>query len=224
MTASKKIQAAIMLASWIRKMFEEGAKLKAIHGDKNVFDFSIGNPNIEPPQEFREILRELANDTCEGQHCYMSNAGYEDTRNTVAAYLSSQHKKEFSRDDIVMTVGAGGALNIILKTILDPGDEVIIPAPCFMEYRFYVDNHQGVPKFVPGRPDFSIDLEAIESAITERTKAILINSPNNPTGKVYSKEELDALAAVLTCYSEKKGEPIHLVSDEPYKKIVVDGS
>jgi aspartate aminotransferase len=130
MSASKKIQAAITQASWIRKCLE-GAKRKAIYGADKVFDFSIGNPNIEPPSEFKEIMKELINDTCKGQHCYMSNAGYEDTRNIVAEYLSTQHKKIFSRDDIVMTVGAGGALNIILKAILDPGDEVINYLPMF---------------------------------------------------------------------------------------------
>jgi aspartate aminotransferase len=223
MSASKKIQAAITQASWIRKMFEEGAKRKAIYGEKNVFDFSIGNPNLEPPVEFKEILRELVNDSCKGQHSYMSNAGYEDTRNMVAEFLSANHRQTFSRDDIVMTVGAGGALNIILKTILDPGDEVIIPTPCFMEYRFYVDNHQGIPKFVTSTPDFSLDLEAIKNAMTEKTKAIVINSPNNPTGKVFSREELDALASLLTEYSIKNGEPINLISDEPYKKIIFDG-
>ena len=223
MSASKKIQAAITQASWIRKMFEEGAKRKAIYGEKNVFDFSIGNPNLEPPVEFKEILRELVNDSCKGQHCYMSNAGYEDTRDAVAAFLSTQNRQKSSRDDIVMTVGAGGALNIILKTILDPGDEVIIPTPCFMEYRFYVDNHQGIPKFVTSRPDFSIDLEAIKNAMTEKTKAVVINSPNNPTGRVFTRAELDALAELLTEYSQKKGEAIHLISDEPYKKIIFDG-
>jgi aspartate aminotransferase len=223
MSASKKIQAAITQASWIRKMFEEGAKRKAIYGEDKVFDFSIGNPNLEPPVEFKEILRELVNDSCKGQHSYMSNAGYEDTRNMVAEFLSANHRQTFSRDDIVMTVGAGGALNIILKTILDPGDEVIIPTPCFMEYRFYVDNHQGIPKFVTSTPDFSLDLEAIKNAMTEKTKAVVINSPNNPTGKVFSREELDALASLLTEYSKKKGEPINLISDEPYKKIIFDG-
>jgi aspartate aminotransferase len=168
-------------------------------------------------------MKELINDTCQGQHSYMSNAGYEDTRNRVAEYLSAQHNKKFSRDDIVMTVGAGGALNIILKAILDPGDEVIIPAPCFMEYRFYVDNHQGIPKFVTTNPDFSLDLEAIKNAMTEKTKAVLINSPNNPTGKVFPREELDALASLLRECSEKRGEPINLISDEPYKKIIYDG-
>ena len=223
MSASKKIQTAIKQASWIRKMFEEGASRKAIYGEENVFDFSIGNPNLEPPAEFKLILKDLVNDACKGQHCYMSNAGYEDTREAVADYLSEHNSQAFSRDDIVMTVGAGGALNVILKTILDPGDEVIIPTPCFMEYRFYVDNHQGLTRFVPSRPDFSLDIEAIGAAITDRTKAVLINSPNNPTGKVFPRAELDSLADLLTEYSEKKGDAIYLVSDEPYKKIVFDG-
>ena len=223
MSASKKIQTAIKQASWIRKMFEEGASRKAIYGEENVFDFSIGNPNLEPPAEFKVILKDLVNDSCKGQHCYMSNAGYEDTREAVADYLSEHNSQTFSRNDIVMTVGAGGALNVILKTILDPGDEVIIPTPCFMEYRFYVDNHQGIPKFVTIKPDFTLDIEAIRSAITEKTKAVLINSPNNPTGRVFSRSELDSLADLLTEYSEKKGDVIYLVSDEPYKKIVFDG-
>ena len=223
MSASKKIQTAIKQASWIRKMFEEGASRKAIYGEENVFDFSIGNPNLEPPAEFKVILKDLVNDSCKGQHCYMSNAGYEDTREAVADYLSEHNSQTFSRNDIVMTVGAGGALNVILKTILDPGDEVIIPTPCFMEYRFYVDNHQGIPKFVTIKSDFTLDIEAIRSAITEKTKAVLINSPNNPTGRVFSRSELDSLADLLTEYSEKKGDVIYLVSDEPYKKIVFDG-
>jgi aspartate aminotransferase len=223
MSASKKIQTAIKQASWIRKMFEEGAKRKAIYGEENVFDFSIGNPNLEPPIEFKQILKDLVDDTCTGQHCYMPNAGYVDTREAVADYLTDNNRATFTRDDIVMTVGAGGALNVILKTILDPGDEVIIPGPCFMEYRFYIDNHQGIPRFVTSNPDFSLNLDTIKEAITEKTKAVLINSPNNPTGKVFSSAELEALAGLLTEYSKNREDPIYLVSDEPYKKIVFDG-
>ncbi len=223
MSASKKIQTAIKQASWIRKMFEEGANRKAIYGEENVFDFSIGNPNLEPPIEFKQILKDLVNDTCNGQHCYMPNAGYVDTREAVADYLTENNRMSFSPDDIVMTVGAGGALNVILKTILDPGDEVIIPGPCFMEYRFYIDNHQGVPKFVPSNPDFSLNMDIIKEAITEKTKAVLINSPNNPTGKIFSSAELASLAELLTEYSKDREDPIYLVSDEPYKKIVFDG-
>jgi len=223
MSTSKKIRIAIEQSSWIRKMFEEGASRKAIYGEENVFDFSIGNPKLEPPAEFKQILKDLVDDSCEGQHCYMSNAGYEDTRQAVADFLTEQNTQTFSRDDVVMTVGAGGALNVILKTILDPNDEVIIPTPCFMEYKFYVDNHQGVPVFVTSKPDFSLDFDAIIKAITEKTKAIMINSPNNPTGKIYSREELVSLSNLLREYSSKKGEPIYLISDDPYKKIVFDG-
>ena len=224
MSASKKIQNAIKQASWIRKMFEEGAKRKAIYGEENVFDFSIGNPILEPPAEFKSILNGLINDPSKGRHCYMSNAGYEDTREAVASYLTENSTKSFSPDDVVMTVGSGGALNVILKTILDPNDEVLIVTPCFMEYKFYVDNHQGIPVFVASKPDFSLDLDKIKNAITEKTRAVMINSPNNPTGKIFSSEELDSLAALLTEYSDKKGEPIYLISDEPYKKIVFDGN
>ena len=222
MTA-KKIQAAIERSSWIRKMFEEGAKRKAEFGDDKVFDFSLGNPNLEPPAEFKEILKNLAADTGLGQHAYMPNAGLIETRRAVADYLSRQNPKKFSHEDIIMTVGAGGALNVILKTILDPGDEVIIPKPYFVEYDFYLDNHQGVPRIVKTTRDFSLDIEAIGDAVTENTKAVLINSPNNPTGKVYPESELDQLGRLLDDYSLKLGRPIYLISDEPYRKIVYEG-
>ena len=224
MSASKKIKTAITQASWIRKMFEEGASRKAIYGEENVFDFSIGNPNLEPPAEFTSILNGLINDSSRGRHSYMSNAGYEDTRDAVAGYLTEHSSRSFSPNDVVMTVGSGGALNIILKTILDPNDEVVILTPCFMEYKFYVDNHQGIPVFVASKPDFSLDLDKIKEAITEKTRAFMINSPNNPTGKVFSREELGSLADLLTECSEKNGSPIYLISDEPYKKIVFDGN
>lgn len=223
MGTSKKIRASIEQSSWIRKMFEEGASRKAIYGEENVFDFSIGNPNLEPPVEFKKILKELLNDPGKGRHCYMPNAGYEDTREAVADYLTGHSSQSFSSNDIVMTVGSGGALNVILKTILDPDDDVIILTPCFMEYKFYIDNHQGIPKFVTSKPDFSLDLDKIEEAITEKTRALMINSPNNPTGKVFSREELDSLAGLLTEYSEKNRKTIYIISDEPYKKIVFDG-
>lgn len=223
MPASKKIQESMKKSSFIRKMFEEGHARKAKYGAENVFDFSLGNPNLEPPAKFREVLMDLVNDPNPGQHAYMPNAGYPETRSAVAAYLGKHNRESFAPDDIVMTVGAGGALNIILKTLLDPGDEVIIPAPYFVEYNFYLDNHQGVPRVVGTGPDFSLDLDAIGEAITSRTKALLINTPNNPTGKVYSEKELEALAQLLTDSSKKLGQPIYLISDEPYRKIVYDG-
>ena len=223
MAVSKKIQASIERSSWIRKMFEEGKVRKAKYGEENVFDFSLGNPDLEPPSKFNQILVELVNDPAPGQHGYMPNAGFVKTRQAVADYLNKFNRPRFSAEEIVMTVGAGGALNVVLKTVLNPGEEVIIPKPYFVEYNFYLDNHQGVPKLVPTKPDFSLDCDAISEAVTEKTRAILINSPNNPTGKVYREEELKELADLLSHYSGKFGQPIYLISDEPYRKIIYDG-
>ncbi len=222
MPAAKKIQEAIKRSSWIRKMFEEGAKRKALYGAENVFDFSLGNPNLEPPEGFKIILRDLLKDNTPGNHSYMSNAGYVQTRQAVADYLTGYCSKSFTPDDVVMTVGAGGALNIIFKTILDPGDEVIIPSPCFMEYNFYIDNHQGIPRLVDTNEDFSLNLENIQKAMSEKTRAVLINSPNNPTGKVYSREELTLLGKMLEEFGSRRGEPVYIISDEPYRKIAYD--
>ena len=223
MSVAKKIQASMEKSSWIRKMFEEGIARKAKFGAENVFDFSLGNPNLEPPVNFKKTLIELANDPSPALHAYMPNAGLPATRKAVADYLSENNRQTFSPDDVVMTVGAGGALNVVLKTLLNPGEEVIIPSPYFVEYNFYLDNHQGVPKIVKTKPDFSLDLPALENAITDKTKAVLINSPNNPTGKVYSQEDLKDLGELLSVYGKKLGRPIYLVSDEPYRKIVYDG-
>ncbi|MBW2215803.1 MAG: pyridoxal phosphate-dependent aminotransferase [Deltaproteobacteria bacterium] len=222
MAVSGKIQASIERSSWIRKMFEEGEERRAKFGAENVFDFSLGNPNLEPPLRFKQVLAELANDAGEGLHAYMPNAGFTETRQAVSDYLNRFNRPNLTPDEIVMTVGAGGGLNVVLKTLLDPGDEVIIPKPYFVEYDFYVDNHQGIPRVVPTKKDFSLDLDAIEKAVTEKTKAVLINSPNNPTGKVYRGHELENLADLLSHYSGKFGEPIYLISDEPYRKIVYD--
>ncbi len=223
MAVSQRIQEAIKRSSWIRKMFEEGKIRKEKYGEENVFDFSLGNPDLEPPVAFREVLKELIEDESPGVHGYMPNAGFAETRQAVADYLNSFNKAKFGPDEIVMSVGAGGALNVILKTIVNPGDEVIIPKPYFVEYNFYLDNHQGAARLVPTKPDFSLNIEAIEAAIGEKTKAVLINSPNNPTGRVYKKKELEALGDLLRHYSQKRGEVIYLISDEPYRNIVYDG-
>jgi aspartate aminotransferase len=204
-------------------MFEQGSQMKEKYGAGNVFDFSLGNPNLEPPTRFNEVLDKLVKDTVPGRHGYMPNAGYVETRQAVADYLNTFNRARFSPGEIVMTVGAGGALNVVLKTILNPGEEVIIPSPYFVEYNFYIDNHQGVPRIVPTKPDFSIDFDAISEAITEKTRAVLINSPNNPTGKVYGEGELNKLSDTLSNYSEQFGQPIYLISDEPYRKIIYDG-
>jgi len=222
MSVAKKIISSIEKASWIRKMFEEGALRKARYGPENVFDFSLGNPNLEPPGRFKEILKELASDNSSGMHRYMPNAGFVETRKAVADYLSKLNNLSFGPQDIVMTVGAA-AMNVVLKAILNPGDEVIIPAPYFMEYNFYLDNYGGIPKAVTTNPDFSLDLFAIEKAIGSNTRAVLINNPNNPTGRVYEKHELAQLGELLTQYSQRYGEPIYLISDEPYSKIIYNG-
>jgi aspartate aminotransferase len=223
MTVSRKILASIEKSSWIRKMFEEGARRREQYGAENVFDFSLGNPNLEPPPRFKQVLAELIHDPSPSRHAYMPNAGFADTRQAVADYLNALNRPHFTPNEIVMTVGAGGALNVVLKTILNPGEEVVIPKPYFVEYDNYLDNHQGVPRVVGTEPDFSLDFDAISEAISEKTKAFLMDSPNNPTGKVYREEELKELGDLLRHSSEKLGRPIYLISDEPYRKIAYDG-
>ncbi|MBN2059478.1 MAG: pyridoxal phosphate-dependent aminotransferase [Deltaproteobacteria bacterium] len=224
MTIADKISSSIENSSWIRKMFEEGNRRKKVYGAENVYDFSIGNPNLEPPKRFKEVLSDLINDPTPGLHGYMSNAGFDSTRQAVAEYLNKTNLKQFTKEEIVMTAGAGGGCNVVFKTILNPKDEVIIPSPFFFEYSSWLDNHQGVPVIVPTKPDFQLDCEAISNAITERTRAVLINSPNNPSGKIYTEGEITELVGVLTSHSKKKGMSIYLISDEPYRKIVYDGN
>ncbi len=223
MSVSKKMIKAYEKASWVRRMFEEGALRKEKYGAENVFDFSLGNPNLSPPVRLNEVLIKLISDDPSGVHGYMPNAGLLETREAVAKYLTDLNHHSFGPEDIIMTVGAAGALNVLLKTILNPGNEVIIPKPYFMEYDFYIDNNGGIPKIVNTHPDFSLDIASIENAINSNTKAVLVNNPNNPTGKVYSKEKMDQLGKVLARYSEKYGESIYLISDEPYSKIIYNG-
>jgi aspartate aminotransferase len=223
MTIAKKIEAVLSESSWIRRMFEEGARLKAEHGPDNIYDFSLGNPNLNPPKSFRDSLIDSTSSSVKGNHAYMPNVGFPYVRKSVAAYVSVELQAEVSESEIIMTCGAAGALNVILKTILDPGDEVITPSPYFVEYKFYADNHGGILKTVPTKPDFSLDINAISSAINNKTKAVLINSPNNPTGRIYGKESLIELGTILNDKSGKTGRTIYLISDEPYRKIVYDG-
>lgn len=223
MTIAKKIETMLSKSSWIRKMFEEGARLKAEYGADRIFDFSLGNPNLQPPEDFRKVLIDTANASGTGHHAYMPNIGYPNVRKAVADYLSVEQKTKISANEIIMTCGAAGALNVILKAILDPGDEIITPAPYFVEYNFYADNHGGVLKTVPTNPDFSLDVNAVSFAINEKTKAVLINSPNNPTGQVYSRQSLNELGAILNEKSRSLNRTIYLISDEPYRKIVYDG-
>lgn len=210
-------------SSWIRKMFEEGIRLKKEFGEENVFDLSLGNPVIEPPEEVRKALIESARDESHGLHRYMPNAGLADVRAVIAESLSPECKVELSANDVVMVCGAAGGLNITLKTLLDPGDEIIIFAPYFVEYLFYADNHGGKAVSVPTLDDFRLNFEALQNALNEKTKAVIINSPNNPTGVLYSRQELQELARVLKAHSDKLGKAVYLISDDPYKKITFDG-
>ena len=224
MTLAKKISASIEKSSFIRKMFEEGARLKGIHGAENVFDFSLGNPNLVPPEAFKKALADAVAESGAGTHSYMPNVGYPFARQAVAEFLTGEQGVTVTENEVVMTCGAAGALNVVFKTILDPGDEVLSPTPYFVEYNFYVDNHNGVMKTVSVNADFTLDLEAMAAAITEKTKVVLINSPNNPTGQIYSKESLDALGKLLDEKSKAFNKTIYLVSDEPYRKITYDGN
>ena len=204
-------------------MFEEGAELKKKYGPENVFDFSLGNPNLPPPDKFTEVLRDVVGTCGLDAHCYMPNTGYPQVCGSVADFLTQEQGVRVESTDVLMTCGAAGALNVALKTILDPGDEVLTPVPCFVEYGFYADNHGGVLTTAASRPDFQLDLDALAAAITPKTKAVLINSPNNPTGAVYSAESLKALGELLAEKSREHGRTIYLISDEPYRKVVYDG-
>jgi aspartate aminotransferase len=222
MAISKKMNDFAQSSSWIRKMFEEGARLKAEFGAENVFDFSLGNPDLPPPPQFQKTLETLAANDAPGVHAYMPNGGYPFVRNAVAAQLSIEQGVVLSSNEILMTCGAAGGLNVVLKALLDPADEVIILAPFFVEYKFYVDNHGGVSRVVNTDSEFNLDLTAIESTITEKTKAVLINSPNNPTGQIYSADALVELGKILSAAAEKHKSTIYLIADEPYRKIVFD--
>jgi aspartate aminotransferase len=222
MAISTTVKKNLEKSSWIRKMFEQGALLKKQYGADKVFDFSLGNPNLEPPQEFFDILRDEASTRTPGRHGYMSNAGYAEAREKVAEYVSEQHGLDLFAEHVVLTCGAGGALNVLFKTLLDPGDEVIVPSPYFVEYNFYIGNHGGTCITVPTDEGFLLDTVAIAAAITDRTKAVLVNSPNNPTGRIYSAESLHKLGNVIKDASRRLQRDIYLISDEPYAKIVFD--
>ncbi|HRS81960.1 MAG TPA: pyridoxal phosphate-dependent aminotransferase [Smithellaceae bacterium] len=223
MSISKKIKASMSQSSLIRKMFEEGNLLKSRHGHDKVYDFSLGNPNVDHPREFKKELVRVAREEIVLKHGYTPNAGYLETRQAVARTIRRATGLKMDADHIVMSCGAGGALNVILKSILDPGDEVIILKPFFVEYPFYIENYGGVVKTADTCPDFSLDPVAIARTITRRTKAIILNSPNNPTGRVYSKTSIARLARLLRAKEKKYGKAIYLLSDEAYAEILYDG-
>ncbi len=223
MPISDKVRGFVEQGGWIRRMFDAGITLKAQYGEDNVFDLSLGNPVMEPPEEFRRALRDLAESPIKGMHRYMPNAGYADTRQAVADHLSGETGLPFTPNDVVMTCGAAAALNVVLKAILNPGDEVIILAPYFVDYGYYIDNHGGVAVTAPTSPGFLPDAGALEAAITAETRAVIVNSPNNPTGVVYPAESLRAVGELLSRKQAEYGSEIFIISDEPYRGIIYDG-
>lgn len=211
--------------SAIRAMFEEGNRLAALYGRENVYDFSLGNPNFPAPAEVNSAIKEVL-DTVESTviHGYMSNSGFEDVRTAVADSINRRFGTAFAAKNILMTVGAAGGLNVILKTLLNPGDEVLTFSPYFVEYGNYVGNYDGVLKAVPADPEtFQPDAEKLAAAVTPKTKAVIINNPNNPTGVVYSEETIKKLAAALEEKQKEYGISIYLISDEPYRELAYDG-
>jgi len=223
MPVSDKVRGFMEQGGWIRRMFETGIQLKAQFGEDKVFDLSLGNPVVEPPEEFRRELLRLAQNPIPGMHRYMPNNGYPETRQAVAEGLKSETGLPFDGSHIVMTCGAAAALNVTLKTILNPGDEVLILAPYFVEYVYFIDNHGGTAVIVPTGPEFQPDLGAIGAAVTSRTRAIIINSPNNPSGAVYPAESLQSLSELLLAKQAEHGSEIFIISDEPYRRIIYDG-
>lgn len=222
MSISDNVRRRMVDGSQIRKMFEKGAMLKKRYGEENVFDLSLGNPEVEPPVEFKAELKRLANNPIPGMHRYMENAGYAETRAAVATQLSLETGMKFTMNDIIMTCGAAGALNVVLKTILNQQEEVIVFAPYFLEFDNYIDNHGGVIKVVPTDENFIPVLDALEKTITAKTKALLINSPNNPTGAVYSEDIISRIGKLLHKKETEFSTPIYLISDDAYSKIIYD--
>ena len=216
------IKSALGASSLIRKMFEEGIRLKKQHGSDNVFDFSLGNPDVEPPQAFRDIYAELARHDEKGCHGYMPNAGFPEVREAIARKASREHHVALDGSCVVMSVGAAGGLNAVLKTICNPDDEIIVSRPYFMEYRPYAANYGAKLVEVDTLDDFNLDVKAIGKVLSPKTAAVLINSPNNPTGKIYPAQTISELAALLKQHGEKTGRLPYLVADEPYREIAYD--
>ena len=222
---AEKMRPLVENNSAIRAMFEEGKRLAAIYGPENVYDFSLGNPNVPAPEAVNRAITDIvAEEASTMVHGYMSNAGFEDVRDTVAQSLNRRFGTHFHLENILMTVGAASGMNVILKTVLDPGDEVIVFAPYFMEYGAYVRNYDGVLVTVsPDTSSFQPNISELKEKITKRTKAVIINTPNNPTGVVYSSETLEQIAAVMKAKEEEYRTSIVLISDEPYRELAYDG-
>lgn len=220
MPISASIKQSIANSSWIRRMFEEGLAMKQKLGEDQVFDFSLGNPDLEPPAEFHRILQDLLQSPQQGQHGYMANAGFPEVRAAMAEKVSREHGLTFRPEHVVMCVGAAGGMNVVMKTLLDPGSEVLVSRPYFVEYGSYVGNHGGLLRTVDSTPDFLLDPAALAGAFTERTRAVIINSPNNPTGRLYPESVISELGRTLLAHAASTGNRIVLVVDEPYRDLV----
>jgi len=222
MPIATKITESMRHSSWIRKMFDAGIILKKQYGADRVFDFSLGNPDVPSPAVFDQALVAEAQKTGAHRHGYMPNKGYTETCTAIAEVLEKESGLPFTAEQVLMTCGTAGAINVIFKTLLDPGDEVMVIAPYFTEYDFYIDNHQGRKVMVRTTADLLPDLDDLAAKITARTKILVINSPNNPTGRIYSAHLLTEIGKLLTRSSQRRQSPIYLLTDEPYKKIVFD--
>lgn len=221
---SEKMKALVKNNSVIREMFEEGKRLAKIHGKENVYDFSLGNPSVPAPKEVNEIIKRIVDEenSCT-LHGYMSNSGFEDVRQKIALSINKKFETNFTENNIVMTVGAASGINIVLKTILNPEEEVIVFAPYFMEYKNYINNYDGkIIEVSCNQPDFQPNLEEFEQAITNKTRAVIINTPNNPTGVIYSEEVLKKLSEILVKKQNEYNNTIFLISDEPYRELVYE--
>ena len=223
---SNKMKTMVSNSSVIRAMFEEGKRLSEIYGEENVFDYSIGNPNIEAPSEIKDIIIKILNEENPNKlHGYMNNSGYEDVREGIAENINVKYNTKLNYENIVMTCGAAGGLNIILKSILNPGDEVIIFAPFFGEYINYVNNFDGKIKIISAdTKSFQPNLKELEKEITSKTKAIIINSPNNPSGVIYNENTIIKMSKILKMKEDELGSQIYLISDEPYREIIYDNA
>ena len=221
---SEKMKKLLKGNSVIREMFEEGKRLKNIYGKENVFDFSLGNPNLPPPEEVKKAIIELVEkEEPTFLHGYMSNAGFEDVREKIANSINNKFGTKFNFENIIMTVGAASGLNIVFKAILNPEDEVIVFAPYFSEYNNYIENYNGIVKVIsPNLNNFEPNLNELKEKISNKTKAVLINTPNNPTGVVYSESTIKEISKILKEKEQEFGKQIFLISDEPYRELVYD--
>jgi aspartate aminotransferase len=219
MPISNEAKNALGAASMIRKMFEEGTRLKKQHGADNVFDFTIGNPDLEPPKAFHDVFLKLAQEDSKGSHGYMPNLGFPHVREAVAKKVAREHQVKIDGSCIVMSVGAAGGLSTVFRAICNPGDEVIVAKPFFMEYRVYTSTNNAKLIEVDALPDFNLDIKTIAAALSPKTAAVIVNSPNNPTGRIYPAETIAALADLLREHGKKTGRMPYIVADEPYREI-----